>query len=88
MGLFSDDRLNLAVWTKGTPIPGYPSNIWRRDAYGNIMKYSDFGNRASEFGWERDHVVAVALGGTDTINNMRPLHWRANASLGGMLSNL
>ena len=52
------------------------------------MKYSDFGNRASQFGWERDHVVALALGGTETVDNMRPLHWRANASLGGMLSNL
>ena len=88
MGLFSDDRLNLAVWVKGAPIPGYPSNIWRCDVYGNIMKYPDFGNRASEFGWERDHVVALALGGTDTIDNIRPLHWRANASLGGVLGNL
>ena len=85
-GLLSDEQITLAVWVKGTPILGYDSNIWRRDEYGNAMKYADYGNRASEYGWERDHVIALALGGADTIDNMRPLHWRANASLGGMLS--
>ena len=58
MGLLSSEQLNLYVWDKGTPIPGYDPNTWRRDAYGNIMKYSDFGNRKSEYGWERDHIVA------------------------------
>ncbi len=88
MESLSGELLKLAVWAKGTPIPGSPSNIWRRDVYGNAMRYSDFGDRASQFGWERDHVVALALGGADTVNNMRPLHWRANATLGGMLSDL
>ena len=36
------------------------------------MKYSDFANRGSEYGWERDHILALALGGPDTIDNMRP----------------
>ena len=88
MELLSDELLKLAVWAKGTPIPGYPSSIWRRDVYGSAMKYSDFGNRESEYGWERDHIAASALGGPDTVDNMRPLHWRVNASLGGVLSNL
>ena len=87
-GLLPGELTKLAVWAKGTPIPGYDSNVWRRDEYGNAMRYSDYGNRALDFGWERDHIVALALGGLDIIDNMRPLHWRANASLGGVLSNL
>ena len=87
-GLLSGELTKLAVWAKGSPIPGYDPNVWRRDEYGNAMRYSDYGNRASDFGWERDHIVALALGGLDIMDNMRPLHWRANASLGGMLSNL
>ena len=88
MGYLFGELLKHAVWAKGTPIPGYAPDTWRRDAYGTAMKYSDFGNRESEYGWERDHIVALALGGPDTADNMRPLHWRANASLGGRLSNL
>ena len=72
MGPLFGALLNHSIWAKGTPIPGYDPGTWRRDAYGNNMKYSDFGNRASQFGWERDHVVALALGGTDTVDNMRP----------------
>ena len=71
-----------AIWAKGTPIPGYDSNIWRRDEYGSAMKYSDYGNRNSEYGWEVDHIVPVSRGGTDNLNNLRPLHWRNNASRG------
>ena len=87
-GLLVGVLTKIAVWDKGTPIPGRDPTTWRRDAYGNIMKYSEFGNRKSEYGWERDHIAASALGGPDTVDNMRPLHWRANASLGGALSNL
>ena len=82
------ELLKLAVWGKGTPIPEYSPTIWRRDAYGAAMKYSDYGNRESEYGWEMDHIIALALGGSDAPDNLRPLHWRANASLGGALSNL
>ena len=87
-GLLVGVLTKIAVWEKGTPIPGWDPDIWRRDGYGNAIRYSDLGNRASDYGWERDHIVALALGGPDTISNMRPLHWRANASLGGALSNL
>ena len=88
MGLFSDERINLAVWDKGAKILGSDPGIWRCDAYGNIMKYSEFGNRSSEFGWEKDHVIALARGGPDTIDNMRPLHWHVNARLGGLFGSL
>ena len=67
-----------AVWLKGHPIAGRDRDKWRRDDFGNVIQYSQYGNRDSRFGWEFDHIRAVADGGTDDISNLRPLHWEAN----------
>lgn len=80
------EQLKLAVWNKGHIIPGYDSNIWRRDDFGHAMRYSDYGDRNSTYGWEIDHIVATTLGGGDHLGNLRPLHWKPNSTLGGMLS--
>lgn len=50
------------------------------------MRYSAYGDRNSEWGWEEDHVVPATLGGSDQPFNLRPLHWRNSARLGGRLS--
>jgi hypothetical protein len=76
------------VWNKGALIPGYDSTIWRRDQLGYIIWFSDYGDRNSEYGWEIDHIIATAIGGSDDLSNLRPLHFRANAGLGGVLSGL
>ena len=79
----------LAVWSKGAVIVGRNSGIWRRDEYGNAIRYGDYGNRNSDYGWEIDHIVPVASGGSDALINLRPLHWRTNATRGRAgLSNL
>lgn len=64
-----------SVWQKGTPIQGNDPNVFRQDACGAWIKYSDYGNRSSKFGWEVDHV---SPGGPDILSNLRPLHWRNN----------
>lgn len=77
----------LQIWKKGHQIIGLDPSIWRRDDYGNRIRYSDYGNRQSEFGWEKDHYpIPDALGGSDHISNLRPLHHKVNASLGGLLA--
>ena len=86
--LLADVVRQQAVWAKGTPIPGYDPTEYRRDAYGAVMRYFEYGNRNSEYGWEIDHHIPDALGGSDAFGNLRPLHWRNNASLGGALTGL
>ena len=86
-GVSLADR-RVAVWQKGTPIPGCHPAYWRRDDYGYRISYAQYGNRHSEFGWEFDHIVPAALGGPDDISNLRPLYWRVNASRQPMLAPL
>lgn len=75
-----------SIWQKGTPIDGYPAIIWRRDVCGNAMKFADYGNRNSEYGWEIDHKNPVVNGGDDNYFNLQPLNWKNNASKGDSLT--
>ena len=31
-----------------------------------------------EYGWKIEHIKPVSKGGTDDINNLKPLHWKNN----------
>ena len=74
----SEAILRVGVWGKGEEIPNYDPRIWRRDRYGNPIRFLDYGNRASTYGWEIDHIVPVARGGGEALTNKQPLHWAAN----------
>ena len=90
--LMSDSLLDyfrrLEVWYKGKPAAGRDPAEWRIDDYGNLIRFSDYGDRNSPYGWEIDHHFPSVLGGGDGISNLRPLHCRKNASLGGILSGM
>ncbi len=75
----AEEAHKRAVWVKGTVIKGRDISEWRVDGNGNLIRFSDHGNRDSNYGWEIDHIIPTARGGSDTIDNLRPLHWRANA---------
>lgn len=75
-----NEQLKRSVWVKGQIIPGYDASVYRRDDYGLAMRFSDYGDRNSNYGWEIDHITPVASGGGDHLGNLRPLHWRTNVS--------
>jgi 5-methylcytosine-specific restriction endonuclease McrA len=55
-------------------------NGFRKDQCGAWIKWSDYGNRNSKYGWEIDHIKPASKGGEDIVSNARPLHWKNNAS--------
>jgi hypothetical protein len=81
-GISWSESIQKAVWRKGTTIPNYSAELWRLDTCGKIMHFPEHGNRQSNFGWEIDHIIPVAGGGTDALDNLQPLNWHNNAQKG------
>jgi len=77
------------VWRKAKIIDlGHELAGLRRDDYGNTIQQSAYGDRSSPYGWEIDHVIPKAMEGSSRIDNLRPLHWRANTSKSDKLPGL
>ena len=57
------EDLKRAAWGRTSPVSGQ-LNAWefRKDCLGKVVRYSDFGNRHSPFGWELDHIVPRSVG--------------------------
>ena len=70
-----------AVWSKGLVAPGYDPNQVRSDRCGAFMVRNQYG-LLTDHGWEIDHMVPAARGGTDHFGNLQPLHWRNNRGKG------
>lgn len=82
------EEIKKAVWEKGWILNrlNYQQRLerheWRYDKCEFSIKYSEHGNRNSEYGWEIDHINPVANGGGDNIENLQPLNWQNNAAKG------
>jgi len=68
------EDLKRAAWARTSPVSS--ANAWdiRKDCLGNLVRYTDFGNRHSPFGWELDYI-----GSTDAAN-LHALNWKAVAA--------
>lgn len=73
-----DQSTILSVWLKGLVVPGYNPQDVRKDVCGQFIKWSDYGNTSSRFGWEIDHIRPVAKQGDDSLLNLQPLQWENN----------
>lgn len=80
------EQKKIAAWTACRPYLDWPPTDWRIDRHDTLIRRSDHG-RQTEYGWEVDHVCALALGGTDTLDNVEALHWRTNRQLGAHVGN-
>ena len=74
-----------AVWQRGSMIPEFSPDVWRRDKCGKVMLWTEHGNRNAETGWEIDHINPVANGGNDNLDNLQPLTWKNNTDKGDSL---
>ncbi|HZZ91243.1 MAG TPA: hypothetical protein VFE23_01705 [Usitatibacter sp.] len=74
------EDLKRAAWARTSPVTGQ-ANSWefRRDCLGNLVRYADFGNRHSPFGWELDVITKLAAAGQGP-DNVQALHWKAGAA--------
>ena len=83
----ADETTKIAVWEKGRPIVGedgktWDKSVWRWDVRGIPMKFDEHGNTDSNHGWEIDHIIPTAKGGSNDLSNLQPLNWRINREKG------
>ena len=71
LGLAGDIR-RAAVWNACTTIPGQDPTVWRYCANYRVIRWGDYGDRSSEYGWEIDHIIPGALGGGDAWSISAP----------------
>ena len=75
--LLADER-KMRVWRKARIVKNLNPDEMRMDSRGSLIKFSEYGNRGSIYGWEIDHITPKAEGGNDKMENLQPLQWQNN----------
>jgi hypothetical protein len=74
---FSILQTRIRAWEGCARIPGCDKAIWRQDGAGRVIRWADFGDRFSRYGWEMRSckstgVLARAL----KRRTIEAIHWR------------
>jgi 5-methylcytosine-specific restriction endonuclease McrA len=75
----SDDIKHI-LWEKARKVDGYDAKSFRKDDCGAWIAWEKYGLSDNQFGWVVDHIYPKALGGDDSIENLRPLQYKNNVS--------
>ena len=69
------------IWAKARIDGNNDANLFRKDVYGTWIAWSQYG-QTTQYGWEVDHIVPLARGGSEALSNLQPLHWENNRKKG------
>ena len=75
------DELKEKLWEKSRKVRGRNQNLWRRDAYGNLIYKPAFGTQG-DVGWEIDHIRPQSRGGSDNPKNLQAINTNENRKKG------
>jgi len=84
VGRTEEGRRKLIAWNNAAPMQNSPDRI---DCDGRIICWAEYGLKTA-CGWEIDHAIPTALGGSDLYENIRARHWQGNSKAGGILGGL
>jgi 5-methylcytosine-specific restriction endonuclease McrA len=76
------DEVIEQVWQKAQIVSNNNPNVFRKDYAGAWIRRDQYGRRDLPYGWEVDHCRPLAMGGSDDLSNLYPLHWRNNQRKG------
>jgi len=71
-----NEEIKKNVWNKGQIVQNNNQEIWRKDQCDAWIKYNEYGNRNSDYGWEIDHIDCNT--DNNSLSNLRPLQWKNN----------
>ncbi|MCW2242287.1 HNH endonuclease [Azospirillum canadense] len=84
----SADVRKWLAWNSVPTHPDFPFGDWKLDTDQYWMHVTDHGDRSSPHGWEIDHILPRALGGSDRPCNLRARHWYGNVRAGAAVRGL
>ena len=82
----SKETLKDIAWNTACAVPNHDPSVERWDPCGAWIRYADFENHNSDYGWDIDHVFPVAklryhkvprMLWNHTLN-IRAIHWKNN----------
>lgn len=69
--------IRIQAWEACSRIPGCDKAVWRQDAAGRVIRWPDFGDRFSRYGWEmQPGKSAGVLGRALKRHTPQAIHWR------------